>query len=802
MIKYIVTYTALLIVAVSARGATVTCAGGANAAKEGQSITCQSDVAVTWSLTGVGSLSGQTTTRVTYTAPSSVPLQHAMGACPVMPNDSIFNTRIDALPVSTNSAQNVANVGSGGINFIPSWGISLADNSTPTAPIKQYYGSNQVSPNFVLPTTPALKRENGAFRSHWDNDDHHQMAVRTTDCTFWEIYNGAVAGDVTNNCQDGSAGCNATSAIEYSWSNYGLTGGTDAAALPLAALSLHVDEIKAGAVNHAMRFTSCIGCIHYAAPLWPAIGIGGCSDANVSGNPCSDSPVYGSRFRLRLCNGSSITSNCVDPSGYSTYAQTVLKALQQYGMFLADIGSEQQITVSTDVTEDPVVSAALGSITGIPITDFEVVDESFLEFSPSSVQACPYNSTVCGPNANQTNSYEQPVTQAIVTATPVAGGPAISTSLALQGVAIGLYANNLSVLAGNYSFAIPSWVNGTANQNVTWSLVSGVGSVTSQGVYTPPSSTAGGTAAVLKVVSAADPNSVAYAYVTILPPGSNPSGSIRIDSGGSGLTDGYGNTWLADQAFETGAHQLIGGDYPGWPTPNGSFNPELAVYESTHFTYGSDFLYNLAVPNGNYKVRIMEGFLYNGQPYYTTTFIHRANGRMNLEAQGQIAAHNYDFALNEPPGYTRIIATPADTYIPARVTNNMLQIAIRGVYLESDVQLYGNYCSGCMAPAINGLEIIPDSSPAHWAIDTQQATTITPGTSLQLYQVDWYTGLSDAQWSIVSGPGSISATGLYTAPAGQPTAGTGVVIKAQSASNPAISATATLRFSGPAIQYR
>lgn len=792
-------FLSIIFVSATCSAATVSCS--APAVAESQSISCTASSAVTWSLIGVGSLSNASSTAVTYTAPASVTPQNVMGACQVMPNDVIYNTRIDALPLNANSSNYVTNVGGAGINFIPSWGISLANASTPTGTVKQYYGSNIVSNSFVLPATPALKRENGAFRSHFDGNDHHQLAVRTNDCTFWEIYNGAVPGDIQSTCQDGTNGCNAASAIDYPWSNYSILGGTDAAGLPLAALSLHLSEVKAGAVNHALRFTSCAGCIQAGTPLWPAVGNGGCAGINLNGNPCSYSPPYGARFRLRLCNGSSITTNCVTLSNYSTYAQTILTGLNRYGMFLADIGAEQQITPASDVTSDPAVMAALGSITGIPITYFDVVDETSLFYQNGNIQVCPYTSTTCGPNGNQTNSYEQPNNQAILVATPTGGGTAISTSIPIQGVAVGLNANDLFVVAGTYSFQIPSWVNGTSNQNVNWTLVNGVGSVTSSGIYTPPSSTSGGTTATLQVTSAADPNATAFVYLNILATSANPAGSVRIDAGGGGMRDGNGNVWLADQAYETGASTLTGGDYPSWFNDNASANPEIAIYESVHYTYGGDLMYNLMVPNGNYKVRLMMGSSYSGQPYFATTFAHQYSGRLDLEAQGQIAAHNFDFGQNEPAGFTQIIGVPTDTYIPALVTNNNLEIAIRGIFFQSDYSLYGN-CNSCFSPTVNGIQIIPDSTAPHWAIDTQQQTVITPGSVLQLYQVDWYTGLSDVQWSILSGPGSISSAGLYTAPSMQPSAGTAVQILAQSASNPSINATVTLFLSGSGVDIK
>ena len=783
MVRLIIAFSFLSALCASAQTPAISCAGGSNAVQEGQSITCTASSAVTWSLQGVGSLTNQSSTNVTYTAPASVRPQNTLYGCPVLPNDSVYNTRIDSLPVSASSATWIANVGGAGINFIGSWGHSYADASTPTGPIKVYYGSYQVSSNFVLPVSPYLKRENGAYRSHYDNNDHHQLAVRVTDCTFWEIYN-TYTNDLnpTGACQDGSTGCNSTAAIGYSWANYGVTGGTDAAGLPLAALTLHLDEIKAGAVNHALRFTSCAGCIYNGTLLWPAAATNGCPSGllNVNGIDCSNSPPMGARFRLK---------SSFDISGYSPDAQAVLKGLQQYGMYISDIGGMNQITVDSDISNDSNAQAALGSVTGIPMSDFEVVDESSLMVNGGSIQS------------NPNNGHVTPNNSAVITATPSTGS-AVSIPIAIEGVTVGVNSPNIYVMAGNYSFQIPSWVEGTSNNSVIWSLVSGVGSVTAGGVYTPPADTSGGTAATLKAASAADPNAITYVYVTVLSAGSNPAGSLRIDTGGGGGTDGNGNVWLPDQGFEAGAYIQMGDYYPGWSNAGSASNPELSIYESLSYTYGSDFVYNFIVPNGNYKIRFMMGQPYDGSPGYMTTFSLANHGRFDLEAQGMIGAHNFNFGLNEPTGFKQIVGVPSDEYIPARVTGNNLEIAMRGVFYQADLTAFGTNCMSCMAPELSGLEIVPDSTPAHWAIDTQQSSTVAPGGTLQLYVVDWYTGLSDGQWSIVSGPGTISSTGLYTAPTTQPSAGTAVIIQAQSASNPSVTATATLYMTGSVLDIK
>ena len=96
---------------------------------------------MTWSLTGVGSLSNQTPTSVTYTAPASVVPQNQMLGCQVLPNDTVFNTPVDSLPVDSNSANMIASQSTVQLSFEPSWGISYADNSTPTRTFLTYYDS-------------------------------------------------------------------------------------------------------------------------------------------------------------------------------------------------------------------------------------------------------------------------------------------------------------------------------------------------------------------------------------------------------------------------------------------------------------------------------------------------------------------------------------------------------------------------------------------------------------------------------------------------------------------------------------
>jgi len=190
------------------------------------------------------------------------------------------------------------------------------------------------------------------------------------------------------------------------------------------------------------------------------------------------------------------------------------------------------------------------------------------------------------------------------------------------------------------------------------------------------------------------------------------------------------------------------------------------------------------VPNGNYKIRVMEGQPFNGCSNTScASFNPTWHAPLLLEANGQIAAHNFDFGL--PINYQ--FATPTDTYIPASVTDNNLYVALRVIQPDA-------VTSAHPSPSINGVEIIPDTSAAHLAIDTQQQTNVAAGSTLQLYAVGWY--MSNAvTWSVV-GPGSISASGLYTAPLNASSTDQSVTITATSTTDPSIQTTATLTIPG------
>jgi hypothetical protein len=94
----------------------------------------------------------------------------------------------------------------------------------------------------------------------------------------------------------------------------------DAAGLPILPGLLRLGEVRAGHVDHAIRFTTDVTDRRY---VWPA--------RHQAGSVTDRSyPPMGARFRLKAS---------FDLSGYRADTRVVLHAMQTYGLVLADNGS-------------------------------------------------------------------------------------------------------------------------------------------------------------------------------------------------------------------------------------------------------------------------------------------------------------------------------------------------------------------------------------------------------------------------------------------------------------------------------
>jgi hypothetical protein len=197
-----------------------------------------------------------------------------------------------------------------------------------------------------------------------DSDgDRHVLVLDRDNCVLYEMWDSWPQ-------PDGSwhAGSGAVFDLDsYDLRPDGWTSA-DAAGLPILPGLVRYDEVAAGEIRHAIRFTARQTNGDYY--VWPARH----KASSLSG---SQYPPMGQRFRLK---------DEFDISGFSPEVQVILQAMKTYGIILADNGSNWFISGVPDERWDNDVLRELKQVHG---SDFEAVDVSSLTIDPDSGQTRP-----------------------------------------------------------------------------------------------------------------------------------------------------------------------------------------------------------------------------------------------------------------------------------------------------------------------------------------------------------------------------------------------------------------------------
>jgi len=287
-----------------------------------------------------------------------------IGNCTVFPADNIWNTPVDQLPVSPTSSTYINTIGSkvgvhadfgsglwaGGPIGIPY--ITVPGTQTKYPATFLYADESDPGP-YAIPLNAPIE---GGSQS---TGDRHTLAIDIDNCILYEL--GRAFPQTSSWQADAGAIFNLLSDAlrPATWTS------TDAAGLPLFAGLARYDEIAAGAIRHALRFTVPKTQRAY---IWPARHY-------ASSITDTSYPPMGLRVRLRAS---------YDISGFSAANQIILRALKKYGMMLADNGSAWYISGAPDSRWDNDDLHQLGAIMG---SDFEVVDVSSLMINANSGQA-------------------------------------------------------------------------------------------------------------------------------------------------------------------------------------------------------------------------------------------------------------------------------------------------------------------------------------------------------------------------------------------------------------------------------
>jgi len=285
----------------------------------------------------------------------------ALGGCPLFPADNVWNARVDSLPLDPRSDAYVASIGATtglhpDFGADPTYGIPyvVVPAGQPRVPVSFGYPDESDPGPYPIPPTAPIEGGAGS------NGDRHVLIVEQGACQLYELF--AAYPQVDGSWRAGSG------AVWDLRSNLLRPDGwtsADAAGLPILPGLVRHEEVAAGAIEHALRFTAVRT---RKAHVWPAR-----HDASSSVDP--NVPPMGQRFRLKAS---------FDLSGFSRETRVMLRAMQIYGLVLADNGSNWYVSGTSDgAWNNDVLNPELRRVRG---ADFEAVDTSSLRVGPDTGQ--------------------------------------------------------------------------------------------------------------------------------------------------------------------------------------------------------------------------------------------------------------------------------------------------------------------------------------------------------------------------------------------------------------------------------
>lgn len=281
---------------------------------------------------------------------------------PYFTTPMFFNTDVSTAPKAANSDRIIAALAAAG-----GWGnantmqvdfdidVLTATSATPKVAFTEtedWYGPDCDGGTVPLPSGGNVEGETGYACTN--DGDCHLIVNDPANHKLYEMWRANITDQFYG-------GCLATWTTNQTYSRP-LRGmectSADAAGFPIAPLLFTADEVKAGAINHAIRFILPNNRIKpgFVAPATHSTSTSGTGDL----------PYYGVHLRLRA--DYPIASL---PPG----ARVVARAMQKYGMYQAD-GGNIALTAQSDRHTAAKWAGLLAprDLAALKVTDFEVID--------------------------------------------------------------------------------------------------------------------------------------------------------------------------------------------------------------------------------------------------------------------------------------------------------------------------------------------------------------------------------------------------------------------------------------------
>jgi hypothetical protein len=268
------------------------------------------------------------------------------------PADDLWNTDISAVPVDPNSAALIGFIGAS-IGLHPDFGSGLYAGSIIGIPylvvdrtqgpvtihLTDYADESDPGPMPIPLNAPIEGDPN-------PSGDQHVLVLDNSNCWLYELYDASPSSAGWSAASSAVWDLTAEEQRPYTWTS------ADAAGLAIFPGLARYDEVAAGQIQHALRFTLQSSRAAFVPPAshWAAT------------SSSADAAPMGMRLRLR---------SSFDISGFSAANQVILEALKKYGMIMADNGSSMYISGAPDDRWDNNDLHNLGSVTA---SDFDVIE--------------------------------------------------------------------------------------------------------------------------------------------------------------------------------------------------------------------------------------------------------------------------------------------------------------------------------------------------------------------------------------------------------------------------------------------
>jgi hypothetical protein len=241
---------------------------------------------------------------------------------------------------------------------------AVGDQGTP-AILRGCDGVIPTRRRFPYPLDALLKAERGACNDPATCGDRHVLVLEQGACRLWESYFSYQV--------NGRWSAYATAAWDLKSMEMRPDGWTsaDAAGLPILPLLARIDEVEAGVIPHALRVTFRDAVLD-RRHTWPA--------SHSAGTTRADGIPFGALLRLR--------ADFDIPFWWTAQAKVLARAMQKYGLYVADIGSDFFVQGDPDERWNPLT---VWQIQHMKLNDFEFVDIGAItrhpRFNPRSYQA-------------------------------------------------------------------------------------------------------------------------------------------------------------------------------------------------------------------------------------------------------------------------------------------------------------------------------------------------------------------------------------------------------------------------------